>query len=74
MKRWPGAALALVASTLVSVSISTPAQTPTVSPSPAVAGQPIQPGSSTTNATVADVVTHTQGRTLTLRFKDGKKR
>ena len=42
MKRWPVAALVLVASTLVSISISTPAQTPAVSPTPALAAQPNQ--------------------------------
>ena len=161
MKRWPVAVLVLVASTLASVSISTLAQTPTVSPTPAVAAPPtqrlrgtvqsfdgstlvmtersgevlrlsladtfsvsevlpialtaiqpgsfvgaaampsadghllalevlvfpesargsgeghypwdLQPGSTMTNATVADLVTQTQGRTLTLRYKDGEK-
>ena len=33
----------------------------------------LQPGSTMTNATVADVVTQAQGRTLTLRYKDGEK-
>ena len=161
MKRWPVASLALVAATLVSFSMSTPAQTPSASPSPKVAAQPtqrlrgtvqsfdgstlvmtersgevlrlaladtfsvnevlpialtaiqpgsfvgaaamssadgpllalevlvfpesargsgeghypwdLQPGSTMTNATVADVVTQAQGRTLTLRYKDGEK-
>jgi hypothetical protein len=33
----------------------------------------LQPGSTMTNATVADVVTVAQGRTLKLRYKDGEK-
>ncbi len=33
----------------------------------------LQPGSTMTNATVADVVSLAQGRTLTLRYKDGEK-
>jgi len=33
----------------------------------------LQPGSTMTNATVADVVAQGQGRTLTLRYKDGEK-
>ena len=33
----------------------------------------LQPGSTMTNATVADVVAQAQGRTLTLRYKDGEK-
>ena len=33
----------------------------------------LQPGSTMTNATVADVVAMAQGRTLTLRYKDGEK-
>jgi hypothetical protein len=33
----------------------------------------LQPGSTMTNATVADVVTAAQGRTLKLRYKDGEK-
>lgn len=33
----------------------------------------LQPGSTMTNATVADVVSSVQGRTLKLRYKDGEK-
>ena len=33
----------------------------------------LQPGSTMTNATVADVVGQAKGRTLTLRYKDGEK-
>ncbi|WP_457337720.1 hypothetical protein [Rhizobacter sp. P5_C2] len=34
----------------------------------------LQPGSTMTNATVADVVGQAKGRTLTLRYKDGEKK
>ena len=34
----------------------------------------LQPGSTMTNATVADVVGQVKGRTLTLRYKDGEKK